>query len=64
MTFEIEPLGEMVKLTVLHDGFEAGSAVLAGITQGWPSILSSLKTLLETGETLPEPEPKPETANA
>ncbi|WP_433523541.1 ArsR/SmtB family transcription factor [Nocardia pseudovaccinii] len=55
VTFEIEPHGETVKLTVIHDGFEPGSAVLAGISGGWPSILSSLKTLLETGESLPEP---------
>ncbi|MEV2225491.1 metalloregulator ArsR/SmtB family transcription factor [Nocardia vinacea] len=55
VTFEIEPQGETVKLIVIHDGFEPGSAVLAGISGGWPSILSSLKTLLETGESLPEP---------
>jgi uncharacterized protein YndB with AHSA1/START domain len=57
VTFEIEPLGEMVKLTVLHDGFDPGSGVLAGVTQGWPAIVASLKTLLETGEALPAPEP-------
>jgi hypothetical protein len=43
----------MVKLTVRHDDFDTGSAVLPGITQGWPRILSALKTLLETGELLP-----------
>ena len=53
VTFEIEPHGQTVKLTVVHDDFEAGSAVLEGISQGWPAILSSLKTLLETGEALP-----------
>ncbi|WP_020501309.1 ArsR/SmtB family transcription factor [Sciscionella marina] len=52
--FELEPQGETVKLTVRHYGFEPGSAVLAGITGGWPAILAGLKTLLETGETLPE----------
>jgi uncharacterized protein YndB with AHSA1/START domain/DNA-binding transcriptional ArsR family regulator len=57
VTFEIEPLGQVVKLTVLHNGFDPGSSVLEGITQGWPAILASLKTLLETGETLPQPEP-------
>jgi hypothetical protein len=31
--------------------------MLEGVSQGWPAILSSLKTLLETGEPLPEPEP-------
>ena len=53
VTFDLEPLGEMVKLTVVHDGFDAGSAILPGITEGWPRILSDLKTLLETGDTLP-----------
>jgi uncharacterized protein YndB with AHSA1/START domain/DNA-binding transcriptional ArsR family regulator len=60
VTFEIEPLGELVKLTVVHDGFEAGSLMASLVSQGWPPILSSLKTLLETGETLPaydEPSP-------
>lgn len=33
--------------------FDAGSAVLPGISEGWPRILSGLKTLLETGDTLP-----------
>ncbi|UGT41950.1 metalloregulator ArsR/SmtB family transcription factor [Nocardia yamanashiensis] len=55
VTFELEPVGETVKLTVVHNGFDPGSAMLAGITEGWPAILSSLKTLLETGEVLPEP---------
>ena len=53
VTFELEPLGELVKLTVVHDGFEPGSLVASMVSQGWPPILSSLKTLLETGETLP-----------
>jgi uncharacterized protein YndB with AHSA1/START domain/DNA-binding transcriptional ArsR family regulator len=54
VTFEIEELGERVKLTVVHDGFEPGSVVVTLVSQGWPSVLSDLKTLLETGETLPE----------
>jgi uncharacterized protein YndB with AHSA1/START domain len=54
VAFDIEPVGAMVKLTVVHDDFEPGSVVLEGITQGWPQILSSLKTLLETGDTLPQ----------
>jgi uncharacterized protein YndB with AHSA1/START domain/DNA-binding transcriptional ArsR family regulator len=58
VTFDIEPLGELVKLTVVHDGFEPGSVVASMVTQGWPGILSSLKTMLETGDTLPaSPEP-------
>jgi uncharacterized protein YndB with AHSA1/START domain/DNA-binding transcriptional ArsR family regulator len=53
VTFEIEPAGELVRLTIVHDGFEPGSAVLDGISEGWPWILASLKTLLETGDELP-----------
>ena len=52
VTFDIEPIGELVKLTVIHGGFQPGSAVRAGVSEGWPTILASLKTLLETGEPL------------
>ncbi|MET8853137.1 metalloregulator ArsR/SmtB family transcription factor [Amycolatopsis sp. NPDC004625] len=53
VTFTLEPQGEMVKLTVLHDGFDDDSTTLAMCSQGWPALLSSLKTLLETGVPLP-----------
>jgi uncharacterized protein YndB with AHSA1/START domain/DNA-binding transcriptional ArsR family regulator len=53
VTFDIEQLGERVKLTVVHDGFETGSLLATMVSAGWPSVLSDLKTLLETGETLP-----------
>jgi uncharacterized protein YndB with AHSA1/START domain/DNA-binding transcriptional ArsR family regulator len=53
VTFEIEPAGPVVKLTVRHDDFEPGGAALRMCSEGWPSLLSSLKTLLETGEALP-----------
>ncbi len=43
----------MVKLTVTHDDFEPGSTVLESLSGGWPSLLANLKTLLETGDTLP-----------
>jgi uncharacterized protein YndB with AHSA1/START domain/DNA-binding transcriptional ArsR family regulator len=50
VTFDIEPHGEQVKLTLVHDDFDPGSAVLPLVSQGWPELLSNLKTLLETGE--------------
>ncbi|EOD70379.1 ArsR/SmtB family transcription factor [Amycolatopsis vancoresmycina] len=53
VTFTLEPQGGMVKLTVLHDGFDDDSTTLAMCSQGWPALLSSLKTLLETGVPLP-----------
>jgi uncharacterized protein YndB with AHSA1/START domain len=53
VAFDIEDVGHgVVMLTVVHDGFEPGSAVLQGISDGWPAVLASLKTLLETGSTL------------
>ena len=52
VTFEIEDVGEMVKLTVLHGNFEAGSTVATMVRDGWPRVVSELKTLLETGEPL------------
>lgn len=55
VSFDIVPLKGMVKLTVTHNGFDAGSTMLAAISDGWPAILAGLKTLLETGESLPEP---------
>ena len=53
VTYEIEPVGEVVKLTLLqsHDR-PIDDDILAGGRQGWPAILSSLKSLLETGEAL------------
>ena len=42
----------VAKLTVTHDGFAPGSAVLPAISEGWPAVLASLKTLLETGSSL------------
>ena len=54
VAFDLEESGPgVVKLTVVHDGFEPGSQVLQGISGGWPAVLASLKTLLETGSPLP-----------
>jgi uncharacterized protein YndB with AHSA1/START domain len=53
VTFDIEPAGQTVKLTVVHDGFEPGSIVAGMVSTGWPQVMASLKTLLETGEALP-----------
>ena len=52
VTFDIEPYHDIVRLTVTHenltdDGFEAASA-------GWPAVLANLKSLLETGQILPQ----------
>ena len=52
VTFDIEPVADMVRLTVTHDELEAGSEMQRKITEGWPRVLSSLKSLLETGRPL------------
>jgi uncharacterized protein YndB with AHSA1/START domain len=52
VTFEIEPLGPIVKLTLTHDDSDPDSQVLEGVSRGWPGILSSLKTLLESDQPL------------
>lgn len=56
VTFEIEPLGEQVKLTVIHDELAPGGVTASLISHGWPRVVANLKTLLETGDTLPEPD--------
>ncbi|MFD5802913.1 ArsR/SmtB family transcription factor [Streptomyces sp. NPDC127020] len=58
VTFEIEDLegSGTVKLTVVHDGFEPGSTVREMVQHGWPALVAGLKTLLETGDTLPQPQ--------
>lgn len=52
VTFEIEPLDDMVRLNVVHGDFKPGSVMPAKVSQGWPRVLSSLKSLLETGTGL------------
>jgi uncharacterized protein YndB with AHSA1/START domain len=53
VTFQLEPHGELVKLSVLHDHFEPGSVVAEMVSNGWPMVISSLKSLLETGDAQP-----------
>jgi uncharacterized protein YndB with AHSA1/START domain len=55
VTFELEPVGSTIKLTVIHDDFESDTEMRRSVSQGWPQILSRLKTLLETGEVPPWP---------
>ena len=53
VTYEIEQAGDAVKLTMLqsHDR-PISDDILSGGRQGWPAILSSLKSVLETGNAL------------
>jgi uncharacterized protein YndB with AHSA1/START domain len=52
MTMELEQQGEAVKLTVIHEMDKPGSKLIDAVSNGWPMLLSSLKSLLETGESL------------
>ena len=54
VTFEVDEVSGVTRLTVTHDRLEAGSEMLEGITDGWPKVLSSLKSLLEVGRPLPK----------
>jgi uncharacterized protein YndB with AHSA1/START domain len=49
VTFDIEPFKGQVRLTIVHDDFAPGSKVFESISQGWPAVLSSLKSFLESG---------------
>ena len=60
LTYELEPMGESVKLTVTHQMGRPESQLIAAVSQGWPHILASLKSLLETGESLVETRKWPE----
>jgi uncharacterized protein YndB with AHSA1/START domain len=54
VTFDIEAQdGGLVRLTVTHEDLERDAPMLAGISTGWPQVLSNLKTFLETGHALP-----------
>ena len=53
VTYEIEPVGSSCRLTVTHDQLREGAN--EQLYGGWPMILSTLKTLLETGESLDTP---------
>lgn len=55
VTFELVASGDVVALTVTHTGLTDAS-LLRSVSGGWQFILSNLKTLLESGRTLPMPD--------
>ena len=55
VVFTLEPHGDLVKLTLTHEGFAKESKLQDGISKGWPAILSNLKSLLESGNALTIP---------
>jgi uncharacterized protein YndB with AHSA1/START domain/DNA-binding transcriptional ArsR family regulator len=52
VTWEIEALGDACKLTLVHDHFPRETATFRSVGSGWPKVLSSLKSLIETGQGL------------
>jgi uncharacterized protein YndB with AHSA1/START domain len=52
MTYELEPMGSSVKLTVTHTMDKKDSKLIKAVSTGWPNILSSLNSMLETGQAL------------
>jgi uncharacterized protein YndB with AHSA1/START domain len=52
LTYELEPQGDTVKLTIRHEMDKPDSKLIQALAGGWPHILASLKSLLETGESL------------
>jgi uncharacterized protein YndB with AHSA1/START domain len=52
VTFRLEEVTGGTRLTVVHDRFPDGSKMLEMVDQGWPAVLSGLKTLLESGQAV------------
>jgi len=52
VTFDLEPRGKVIKLTVTHDNLDPAGVMLRNISGGWPMVLASLKSLIETGHAL------------
>jgi uncharacterized protein YndB with AHSA1/START domain len=58
VTFDLKSMDSTVKLTLRHENLEPADYVdkddtFEGLNNGWPAIMSNLKSLLETGNTLP-----------
>jgi uncharacterized protein YndB with AHSA1/START domain len=54
-TIDLEPVEGAVKLTINHVMDRAESKLIEAVSNGWPRILSNLKSLLETGEVVLKP---------
>jgi uncharacterized protein YndB with AHSA1/START domain len=60
LTYELEPMGDMVKLSIRHEIDKPDSKLIQAVSGGWPMIMASLKSLLETGESLEQTRKWPE----
>ena len=64
-TMQLEPAGDAVKLTITHGIDTPHSKLVVAVADGWPKVLSNLKSLLETGSIALAATPKtPEAATA
>jgi uncharacterized protein YndB with AHSA1/START domain len=52
VTFDLVPRGKVIKLIVTHDEIDEGGTTLHDVSAGWPLVLASLKSILETGRAL------------
>ena len=57
VTYELTPMGPLVKLRLIHENLlpediEKNPSTFRGVNNGWPAVISSLKSLLETGEAI------------
>ncbi len=52
VTFELAPFKDQTRLTIVHDDFDEGSKIFGMISKGWPAVLSSMKSFIETGRSL------------
>ena len=52
VTFDLEPRGKVIKLTITHDELDERGKTFRDISGGWPMVIASLKSLLETGHVL------------
>jgi uncharacterized protein YndB with AHSA1/START domain len=64
VVFELEQQKDQVKLVVTHDDFPEGTQIFSSISNGWPLVLSSLKSYVETGRVLRAPWYEKEAADA
>lgn len=60
LTYTLQEVDLGVQLTLTHEMAVEDSKLIGAVSEGWPSVLSSLKTLLETGTALPNSEKWPE----
>jgi uncharacterized protein YndB with AHSA1/START domain len=65
VTFDLTPRGKVIKLVVTHDEIDESGTTLRDVSAGWPMVLASLKSILETGHALDiEPAAAKELAHA